>query len=95
VIAVDLVEASVERCATALAVSVRTLQRELTRAGTSFSDELRRARVAAAGELLRLADTKLEAIAARVGFGSSARMNEALRRELGVTARELRDRARR
>lgn len=94
-IAGDLVDASVERCATTLAVSARTLQRELARAGTSFSDELRRVRVAAASELLRLGDGKLEAVAARVGFGTSSRMNEALRRELGLTARELRDRARR
>ncbi|MGE5185492.1 MAG: helix-turn-helix transcriptional regulator [Acidobacteriota bacterium] len=94
-IAADLVDASLEACATQLAVSVRTLQRELARADTSFSDELRRARVAAASELLQLSDVKLEAIATRVGFGTSSRMNEALRRELGVTARELRDRARR
>lgn len=94
-IAADLVGASVQTCALDLAVSGRTLQRELTRAGTSFTDELRRARVAAANEHLRLGDTKLDVIAKRTGFGNSSRMNEALRRELGATARELRERARR
>ena len=94
-IAADLIGASVEGCALALAVSGRTLQRELARAGTSFSDELRRARVAAANDELRLGDAKFDVIATRTGFGTSSRMNEALRRELGATARELRDRHRR
>ena len=91
-LAADLVEATLDRCAAAIAVSTRTLQRELAHAGTSFSDELRRARVAAAKELLRLGGAKHDAIAAQVGFGNSSRMNAALRRELGTTASELRSR---
>ncbi|HEY4240649.1 MAG TPA: helix-turn-helix domain-containing protein [Kofleriaceae bacterium] len=87
----DLVAITVARAAAALVMSERSLQRELQLAGTSFSDELRRARVATAVELLRLdRETKVEAIAMRVGFGSASRLAVALRRELGVTAVALR-----
>jgi AraC-like DNA-binding protein len=88
----DLEASSVERCATALRLSTRSLQRELGQLGTSFSDELRRCRVAAARDLLLMSDTKIEAVAARVGFGTASRLSAALRRELGVTATELRAR---
>lgn len=91
----DLTSPRVEACAAALGLSVRTLQRELREVGTSFSDEVRRARVATAAELLRLSDLKIDAIAARVGLGTASRLTAALRRELGMTASELRVRARR
>src|SRR5262249_15290928 len=90
----DLAGASVEGAAAALGRSARTFQRELQALGTSFTDELRRARVAAAQELLTMSDLKIDAIAARVGFGTASRMSAALRRELGVTASELRARGR-
>ena len=85
-LALDLVETGVDDCAAALGLSARTLQRELQRLGTSFSDELRRARVAAAEELLRMSDLKIESIASRVGFGTASRMSAVLRRELSATA---------
>jgi AraC-like DNA-binding protein len=88
----DLAGATIDQVAAALGMSARSLQRELQTHGTSFTDELRRARVTAAEELLRLSDQKIEAIAARVGFGSSARLNAALRRELGAAASEIRAR---
>jgi AraC-like DNA-binding protein len=90
----DLAGATVDAAAAALGLSARTLQRDLRAHGTSFTDELRRARVAAAAELLRLGDLKIDVIAARVGFGSSARLNAALRRELGLSASEIRGRGR-
>jgi AraC-like DNA-binding protein len=92
-LAVQLADATVERAASGLRLSTRTLQRELRAQGTTFSDELRRARVAAAAELLRLSDLKIEVIANRVGFCSASRASAAIRRELGVTASELRGRA--
>ncbi|MCE9576971.1 MAG: hypothetical protein K8W52_27745 [Deltaproteobacteria bacterium] len=69
VLAPRLVEATVESCAAALGLSARTLQRELHRLGTSFSDELRRARVAAADELLRFTDAKIESTTVFCGAG--------------------------
>lgn len=90
----DLIDASVDRSAAALVVSPRTLQRELERNGTCFRDELRRARVAAAEELLASNDDKIDTIAGRVGFASGSRLSAAIRRERNVTASALRARLR-
>ncbi|HET9992616.1 MAG TPA: helix-turn-helix transcriptional regulator [Kofleriaceae bacterium] len=81
---------SIERSAAALGMSTRTLQRELHELGTSYSSELRRARIAVAEMLLVQTDRKIESIAAQVGFGTASRMSASLRRELNVTASELR-----
>lgn len=86
----DLAEASIESIAAALALSVRTLQRRLRDHETSFSDELRLARVAAASELLRHSDAKVDSIASRIGAGTASRLSAMLRRELHVTATALR-----
>jgi len=86
----DLGDPAVGDCAHALGLSSRTLQRELRRLGTSFTDELRRARVALAEDLLRLSDLKVEAIASRVGLGTASRLSAVLRRELQVTPGMLR-----
>jgi len=90
----DLAEATVESVAAALGMSTRTLQRDLERLETSFRDELRRARIAAAEVLLVHSDLKIDAIATQVGFGNASRMTASLRRELNVTASELRARVR-
>jgi AraC-like DNA-binding protein len=89
-----LADTTVDRCAAALAMSTRTLQRELERLETSFSDELRRVRIAAAETLLVHTGVKIDAIASQVGFGTASRMSAVLRRELDLTAGELRARAR-
>lgn len=91
----DLNGATLERAATSLGMSARSLQRELARLETSFSEELRRSRVTAAQALLVHSDLKIEAIAAKVGFGTASRMSATLRRELQVTASGLRARAQR
>ncbi len=89
-----LVDASLPRSASALGMSTRSVQRELARCGTTFSGELRRARVMAAYDLLRHTDLKVAAIATRIGLTTVSHMNVALRRELGSTAVELRARSR-
>lgn len=87
----DLRGITLGRAAAQLGMSQRSLQRELGVQGTSFRVELRRARVAAAAELLRLDhERKTETIAREVGFGTSSRLAAALRRELGTTAAALR-----
>jgi AraC-like DNA-binding protein len=86
----NLHAATIERSASALRMSTRTLQRELHQLATSFSDELRRVRIATAELLLAQTDLKIEAIATQVGFGTASRMSATLRRELNVTASELR-----
>lgn len=82
--------ATVETAAKALGLSRRTLQRELGRLGTSFSDELLRARIAAAQALLAHTELKVETIASQVGFGTASRMSASLRREVNMTATEWR-----
>ncbi len=86
--------ATLATAAGALRMSTRTLQRELARLDTSFSDELRHVRVGAAESLLVHSDLKIEAIAARVGFGNASRMSATLRRDRNLTASGLRARSR-
>jgi AraC-like DNA-binding protein len=90
----EMVNPSMPDCASALGMSARTMQRELARLRTSFSDELRRVRVTAASELLELSDLKIESIAARVGFGSASRLSAMVRRERNATPSEVREAAR-
>jgi AraC-like DNA-binding protein len=82
--------ATIESSAAALGMSTRTLQRELHRLDTSFSDELHRMRIAAAESLLVHTDLKIDTIALRLGFGTASRMSAWLRRERNLTASELR-----
>jgi AraC-like DNA-binding protein len=86
----DLHAATIDRSAAALGMSTRTLQRELHRLETSFSDELRRVRIAAAEALLVHTDLKIDTIALQVGFGNASRMSALLRRAMNLTAGELR-----
>jgi AraC-like DNA-binding protein len=86
----DLSTATIDTSAAALGMSTRTLQRELHRLDTSFSNELRRVRIETAEALLAHTDLKIDAIATQVGFGTASRMSASLRRALNVTARELR-----
>jgi AraC-like DNA-binding protein len=90
----NLIDASMECSAAALGVSKRTLQRDLERHGTSFRDELRRARLAAAEDLLASSDAKIDTIAIRVGFANGSQLNTMLRRERNLTANALRARLR-
>jgi AraC-like DNA-binding protein len=90
----SLAGVTIQDVASQLGTSTRSLQRELGRHGSSFSDELRRLRIAAARALLVDSDVKIEAVAAKVGFGTSSRMSAIFRRELAVTPSELRVRAR-
>jgi len=82
--------ATLGECARALGVSTRTLQRELLRCRTTFSDELRGLRIATAEELLELGDLKIEAIASRVGYRTASRLSATLVRERRATASTLR-----
>jgi AraC-like DNA-binding protein len=87
-------DASVGTCARRLATSVRSLQRELKRHGTSYSKELQRARLDTAVDLLRYTDLKIEAIAMQSGMGTSSRLSKLVRASFGVSAHALRARLR-
>jgi AraC-like DNA-binding protein len=86
----DLNGATIESCASALGLSTRTLQRELHRLDTSFSEELRRVRITTAEAMLVHTDLKIDTIALHVGFGNASRMSALLRRTMNLTAGELR-----
>ncbi len=72
------------RAAEQLRMPVRTFQRLLAHAGTSFREELRQARFAKASELLRGSDVKLAVVAARLGI--SERALHALFRDIAGTS---------
>jgi len=82
--------ATIESSAAALGTSTRTLQRELQRLATSFSEQLRHVRIATAEQLLVHSDLKIESIATQVGLGTASRMSAVLQRDLHMTASELR-----
>jgi AraC-like DNA-binding protein len=86
----NLNTATIESSAMAIGMSTRTLQRELQRLRTSFSEQLRQVRIATAERLLVHSDLKIETIATQVGLGTASRMSAALRRDLQMTASELR-----
>lgn len=85
---------TVEAAASALRLSPRTLQRELTTAATSFTAEVHAARVRVATELLENTDNKIEVIARAVGCGSASQLSALFRRHVGETPARHRARMR-
>lgn len=71
-IAADIPAVTLDRIARALAISPRTLQRQLAELGTSFRDEVASARIRAARTMLLDHDDKVEYIASLVGFRSTS-----------------------
>jgi AraC-like DNA-binding protein len=76
---------SLEEVARRIGRSVRSLQRDLLRGGTSFREELRTARIRAAADKLLFSDDKLEAIAASVGYSSLSHFGQAFLAVMGMT----------
>jgi AraC-like DNA-binding protein len=86
---IDLADA-----ARALGVSLRTLQRRLGEAGTSFQDELAAARLRAAQRLLLGSDASLTTIAFEVGCASPQHFSQLFRKLTGESPSAWRDRHR-
>lgn len=76
---------SLSTAAAWLAITPRTLQRRLAAAGTDFSDELSRARVARAQRLMLDRDHNLTAIALEIGCSSPSTFSDLFRRITGET----------
>ncbi len=93
-LAAQLAQPSIDHAARALGRSARSLQRDLKSAGTSFRDEVERARVEAAKVLLTDSDDKLHSIALRVGFASPGAFSRRFRSRIGQTPTEYRSRHR-
>jgi AraC-like DNA-binding protein len=93
-LAAHLTAADLESVARSLGQSSRSLQRALRAAGTSFRQEVDRARVRAAEALLVDTDDKIDAIARAVGFASRAAFFELFKRHAGEAPGEFRTRRR-
>ncbi|WP_299883268.1 AraC family transcriptional regulator [uncultured Sulfitobacter sp.] len=91
----DLLEADLERswksedAAHALGLSESTLRRKLSKENTSFSQELRDARLSHALMLIQTTDRSLAEIAFASGFSSQSRFNEAFKARFAVAPRNL------
>jgi AraC-like DNA-binding protein len=84
-------EASLERAAQALAVSVRSLQRGLRDENTSFQQELKQAQLQVAQQMLRETDAAITRIAVDLGF-SPAHFSALFRSATGLSPSAWRER---
>lgn len=81
---------SIEDIARSMDTSVRTLQRELQRAGTDFRSLTTMVRIQRATELLRDAGGSITGISAELGYSSPAGFARAFRKATGLGPREFR-----
>jgi AraC-like DNA-binding protein len=83
---------SIESTAQSMDTSVRTLQRELNRAGTDFRGLTNAARIQRATELLRHTDGSVTRVSTELGYSSPANFARAFRKSTGHRPREFRSR---
>lgn len=85
--------ANVERLAQAAGTSVRTLQRRLSREGTSFSALLEEVRQQIALKGLSTSDVSIGMISQALGYSRQATLSKAMQRWTGASPTEVRDKA--
>ncbi len=85
---------TVTEVAEMIGLSVRSLQRELSRAGLTYSGLLAQVRFNNAAKLLRDTDSKIIEIAFSSGYTDPAHFTRAFRRIAGVTPRQFRAQSR-
>jgi AraC-like DNA-binding protein len=90
-----LVSPTLEGAAAALSISERTLQRRLSDAQTTFSDQIQEARLRRAEARLLETDEPVTRIALSLGFNTSQHFSSVFRKRRGVTPTELRRKRRR
>jgi AraC-like DNA-binding protein len=83
---------SIERAAQSMDTNVRTLQRELNRAGSDFRSLASAVRIRRAIELLRNTNGSIASVSAELGYSSPANFARAFRKVTGSGPREFRDR---
>ena len=81
---------SIDGAAQSIDISVRTLQRELNRAGTDFRNLANAARIQRATELLRHTNGSITRVSADLGYSSPANFARAFRKSTGRGPREFR-----
>jgi AraC-like DNA-binding protein len=82
---------SIDSTARAMDTSIRTLQRELNRAGTDFRSLANAARAERAGKLLRHTDGSVAGIAAEMGYSTPANFARAFRKTIGLSPSAFRE----
>jgi AraC-like DNA-binding protein len=80
----------VDAAAQSVCMSVRTLQRNLARAGVTYSKVLEHARLEAATEMLATPGLKIIEIAYSLGYEDPSHFSRAFRRLVGQSPREFR-----
>lgn len=83
---------SIDSAAQSMDTSIRTLQRELNRAGTDFRSLANAARLQRATELLRHTNGSITRVSAEMGYSSPANFARAFRKATGHGPREFRSR---
>lgn len=81
---------SIDSVAQSIDTSVRTLQRELNRAGTDFRNLASAVRIRRATELLRHTNGSITRVSAELGYSSPANFARAFRKATGNGPREFR-----
>lgn len=81
---------SIDSAAQSMDLGVRTLQRELNRAGTGFRSMANTARIQRAAELLRHTNGSITRVSAELGYSSPANFTRAFRKVTGSGPREFR-----
>jgi AraC-like DNA-binding protein len=81
---------SIDNAAQSMDTSIRTLQRELNRAGTDFRSLANAARLQRATELLRHTNGSITRVSAEMGYSSPANFARAFRKATGHGPREFR-----
>ena len=81
---------SIERMAKRLGVSIRSLQRDLERQGTSYSEVVDSARYEAAQNLLRRSRFRVCDVAGELGYRDPSSFSRAFARWSGTTPRRFR-----
>jgi AraC-like DNA-binding protein len=82
----------IEVVASAIGISVRTLQRRLHRLGTSYAGVARQVRCDAALRMLQNRERTIGQIARTLGYADHPHFTRAFQRWMGVTPREFRRR---
>ncbi len=81
---------SIDSAAQSMGIAVRTLQRELNRAGTDFRSLASSTRIQRAAELLRHTSGSITRVSAELGYSSPANFARAFRKVTGSGPREFR-----
>jgi len=85
---------TLEECASALGISVRTLQKQLARMDASFSSVLEAEKQAVAKAALAHSRVSLDELAFQLGYGEQTTFGRAFRRWTGMSPGEFRRHAR-